>query len=78
MEWYWNYNFERRGDKDLDYTKFMNFSYELSEKAAPFLQNCDLEDEEVCKAFQNEVNKQWDIIKADHTGKMMTDADEKD
>jgi hypothetical protein len=78
MEWYWNYNFDRRGDKDLNYDKFMEFSYELSEKAAPFLENCDLDNEEICKEFHNEVNKQWEIIRAKHTGKMTTDADDKD
>jgi hypothetical protein len=49
MQWYWNYNYEARSNKELDYTKFMEFSYELSEKAAPFLENCDLDNEEVCK-----------------------------
>ena len=37
MNWYYDYIFEARGDKELDYSKFMEFSYELSEKAAPFL-----------------------------------------
>lgn len=58
MQWYWNYNYEgARSDKELNYDKFMEFSYELSEKAAPFLHNCDLENEELCKEFHNEVNK---------------------
>jgi hypothetical protein len=37
MKWYWDYNWSARSNKELDYSKFMEFSYELSEKAAPFL-----------------------------------------
>ena len=48
----------------------MEFSYELSEKAAPFLRNCDLEDQDICKEFQNEAFKQWEIIKEENTGKI--------
>jgi|TARA_B110000285_G_C14897825_1_gene501728 hypothetical protein len=51
VKWYYNNSFEVRDDKVLDYNKFMDYSYELSEKAAPFLQNCNLEDEDICKEF---------------------------
>jgi hypothetical protein len=37
VKWYYESSFDVRGDKVLDYNKFMDFSYELSEKAAPFL-----------------------------------------
>jgi hypothetical protein len=40
----------------------MEFSYELSEKAAPFLNNCDIDNKEICLAFQKEANLQWRII----------------
>ena len=51
VKWYYNNSYEVRDDKVLDYNKFMDYSYELSEKAAPFLQNCNLEDEDICKEF---------------------------
>ena len=37
VKWYYDNSFEVRDDIVLDYNKFMDFSYELSEKAAPFL-----------------------------------------
>ena len=57
VKWYYEYNFDARLDQNLDYTKFMEYSYDLSEKAAPFLSNCDIGDEEICKEFKSEVNK---------------------
>jgi hypothetical protein len=35
----------------LDFDNFMEFAYDLSEKAEPFLQICELEKEEECFNF---------------------------
>ena len=53
----------------------MEFYYEVSEKAAPFLKNCDMGDEEVCKEFKKEAVKQWDIIKDKQRGKTLKEWD---
>ena len=53
----------------------MEFSYTLSEKAAPFLLNCDIDDPEVCQAFEKEVNKQWELILSQNRGEMITEKD---
>jgi hypothetical protein len=49
VKWYYDNCFDvmLKGNIEQDYSKFIEFSYELCEKAAPSLQNCDLDDEEI-------------------------------
>ena len=63
VKWYYESDSSVRDDKYLDFSKFMEYSYDLSEKAAPFLDNCDIGKDEVCQEFMDEAYKQWDIIK---------------
>ena len=63
IKWYYESDSTVRGDKSLDMAKFMEYSYDLSEKAAPFLSNCDMGKDDICKEFMDEANKQWEIVK---------------
>ena len=51
IEMYYSCVHDPKGDGEFDFDAFMNFAYEVTERPAPFIEECGLYEDELCSSL---------------------------
>ena len=56
---YYTCNKQSQDQEELDFGAFMDFAYDVSERSAPFIEECGLYEDESCLPLVDQANKEW-------------------